>query len=103
MAGIDGISTNMRKQIEAKGYALDDLELLALRGVFDPTVIGSFTEGLFKTGDNRYFICGEGMTKSPYELRAGLLVRAGTKLFEKTEEEAQAWLANDDMSVYPLT
>lgn len=96
------ISDAMKNQIQAKGYDLDDVELLEIRGKFDPNVVGSFTEGVFKTGDGRYFKCGEGMPKSNYELRAGLLVRQGTKLFEMTEDEANEWLANKDMSIYPV-
>ena len=42
------------------------------------------------------------MPKSNYELRAGLLVRAGTRLFELTEDEAKEWLDNKDMSIYPV-
>lgn len=96
------ISENMKRQITSKGYDLDDIELLDLRGKMDQSVVGSYTEGVFKTGDGRYFKCGEGMPKSNYEQRAGLLVRAGTKLFEMTEQEAQEWLANEDRSIYPL-
>lgn len=96
------ISENMKRCITSKGYDLDDVELLDLRGKFDPKVVGSFTEGVFKTGDGRYFKCGEGMPKSNYELRAGLLVRAGTRLFELTEDEAKEWIDNKDMSIYPV-
>lgn len=96
------ISEAMKNQIIAKGYDLDDVELLEMRGKFDEQVVGSYTEGVFKAGDGSYFKCGEGMPKSNYELRAGLLVRAGTKLFEITEEEATEWLQNKDMSIYPV-
>ena len=101
MATINDISDNMKKQIEKHGYDLDSVELLELRGKFDPAVMGSFCEGMFKTADGAYFKCGEGMTKSPYEHRAGLLVRAGTKLFAQTEEQAMEWLENKDLSIYP--
>ncbi|HIS40870.1 MAG TPA: hypothetical protein IAC12_08605 [Candidatus Aphodovivens avistercoris] len=96
------ISENMKRCITSKGFDLDDVELLEIRGKFDPQVVGSFTEGVFKAGDGRYFKCGEGMPKSNYEQRAGLLVRAGTRLFEITEAEAQEWLDNKDLSIYPV-
>lgn len=101
MASLGDISDKMKRQIEAYGYDLDTVELLELRGKFDPAVIGSFCEGMFKTADGAYFKCGEGMTKSPYEQRSGLLVRAGTKLFTQTEEQAREWLENKDLSMYP--
>lgn len=96
------ISENMKRCIEAKGYDLASVELLELRGKFDPKVVGSFTEGVFKASDGSYFKCGEGMPKSNYEQRAGLLVRPGTRLFQITEAEAQEWLDNKDFSIYPV-
>lgn len=96
------ISENMKRQIVSRGYDLDDVELLEIRGRFDPKVVGSFTEGVFKTSDGAFFKCGEGMPKSNYEQRAGLLVRPGTRLFELAPEEAQEWLDNKDMSIYPV-
>ena len=101
MPSINDISDKMKNQIKASGYDPDEVELLELRGKFDPAVMGSFVEGMFKAPDGSYFKCGEGMTKSPYEQRAGLLVRAGTKLFPQTEEQAQEWLDNKDLSIYP--
>lgn len=102
MAGLEAVSANMQKQIVAKGYDLDEVELLEMRGRFDEKQPGSFTEGLFKTKQGAYFKCGEGAPKSPYELRAGLLVRAGTRLFELSEEDALKWLDEKDFLIYPL-
>lgn len=86
------VSENMRKHIENKGYNFDDVELVEIRGKMDPDLLGSYCEALFKTKDGAYLKCGEGTTSSPYQVRAGLLVTSGVKVFEITPDQAQEWL-----------
>ena len=103
MADLNSLSQTMKDAILDEGLEMNEIEMLAdLRGIFDPKVEGSYTESVFKTADGEYFKCGEGQTGSPYESRMGLLRRAGARIFDITKEEAEAWLANEDMSVYPV-
>ena len=103
MADLGSLSEAMVDAILDEGFELEEIEMLAdLRGIFDPKVEGSYTESVFKTADGEYFKCGEGQTGSPYESRMGLLRRAGARIFDITQEEAEAWLASDDMSIYPV-
>ncbi len=94
MTDIGNVRENIRARIESKGYDLDSVELVEMRGEYNPDLLGSYCEGLFRTADGEYFKCGEGTTSSPYQQRAGLLVTAGTKLIAVTPEQAQEWLDN---------